>query len=383
MEKEIEKKFFELFGKGEYKKVNSPGRVNLIGDHTDYQGGFVLPIAIDRYTYFFGRKRDDSKIKIYSFNFNDYIETSFEDIKFDKEKKWINYIYGVVKEFENKRIDLSGFEITYGGNVPVGSGLSSSASVEIGAITLLMKIFELKFTDIEVIKMGKSAENNFVGVNCGIMDQFIIYLGKKESAIFLNCDNLKYSYVPFKTGSYKLLLVDTKKKRELSSSVYNKRVEEVERVVNIIKGDMNINNLGQITPEVLENYKHRLGKIEYKRGKHIVDENERVKKSVEFLKKGDIKNFGVLLYQSHISLKNLYQVSCDELDFIVDFSEDFKSVAGARLTGAGMGGCCIVLIEKDFVDGFKKELSERYYEKFGITPSFYEVVAVNGAKEES
>ncbi len=383
MEKEIEKKFFELFGKREFKKVKSPGRVNLIGDHTDYQGGFVLPIAIDRYTYFFGRKRDDKKIKIYSFNFNDYIETFLEDIKFNKEKKWVNYIYGVVKEFENKGIELSGFEIAYGGNVPVGSGLSSSASVEIGAVTLLMKIFELKFTDIEVIKMGKSAENNFVGVNCGIMDQFIIYLGRKESAIFLDCDNLKYSYVPFKTGFYKLLLVDTKKKRELSSSVYNERVKEVEKVVNVIKGDMNINNLGQISSEIFENYKNRLGEIEYKRGKHIVEENERVKKSVEFLKKGDIKNFGVLLYQSHISLKNLYQVSCDELDFIVDFSKNFKGVLGARLTGAGMGGCCIVLIEKSFIDNFKNELSKNYYKKFRIKPSFYEVVAVDGAKEES
>ncbi len=383
MEKEIEKKFFELFGKREFKKVKSPGRVNLIGDHTDYQGGFVLPIAIDRYTYFFGRKRDDKKIKIYSFNFNDYIETFLEDIKFNKEKKWVNYIYGVVKEFENKGIELSGFEIAYGGNVPVGSGLSSSASVEIGAVTLLMKIFELKFTDIEVIKMGKSAENNFVGVNCGIMNQFIIYLGRKESAIFLDCDNLKYSYVPFKTGFYKLLLVDTKKKRELSSSVYNERVKEVEKVVNVIKGDMNINNLGQISSEIFENYKNRLGEIEYKRGKHIVEENERVKKSVEFLKKGDIKNFGVLLYQSHISLKNLYQVSCDELDFIVDFSKNFKGVLGARLTGAGMGGCCIVLIEKSFIDNFKNELSKNYYKKFRIKPSFYEVVAVDGAKEES
>jgi len=383
MEEEIKEKFFELFGKGEFKKVKSPGRVNLIGDHTDYQGGFVLPIAIDRYTYFFGRKRDDKKIKIYSFNFNDYIETFLEDIKFNKEKKWVNYIYGVVKEFENKGIELSGFEIAYGGNVPVGSGLSSSASVEIGAVTLLMKIFELKFTDIEVIKMGKSAENNFVGVNCGIMDQFIIYLGRKESAIFLNCDNLKYSYVPFKTGFYKLLLVDTKKKRELSSSVYNERVKEVEKVVNVIKGDMNINNLGQISSEIFENYKNRLGEIEYRRGKHIVDENERVKKSVEFLKKEDIKNFGVLLYQSHISLKDFYQVSCDELDFIVDFSKNFKGVLGARLTGAGMGGCCIVLIEKNFIDNFKSELSKNYYKKFRIKPSFYEVVAVDGAKEES
>lgn len=383
MEREIEKKFIEIFGKQRFKKVKSPARVNLIGDHTDYQGGYVLPVAIDRYTYFFGRKRDDNKIKIYSFNFNEYVKTFLEDIKFNKEKKWVNYIYGVVKEFENKGVELSGFEIAFGGNVPVGSGLSSSASVEIGAVTLLMKIFELKFTDIEVIKMGKSAENNFVGVNCGIMDQFIIYLGKRESAIFLNCDNLKYSYVPFKTGLYKLLLVDTKKKRELSSSVYNERVEEVERVVNVIKRDMNINNLGQISPEILENYKNRLREIEYKRGKHIVEENERVKKSVEFLKKGDIENFGVMLYQSHISLKNLYQVSCDELDFIVDFSKNFKGILGARLTGAGMGGCCIVLIEQEFIDDFKNELSKNYYKEFGIRPSFYEVVAVDGAKEES
>ncbi len=380
MKEKIKRKFIEIFGDGDIFNIKSPGRVNLIGEHTDYQGGYVLPIAINKYIYFCGRKRKDKKIKIYSFNYDDYLEVDIPDIKFNKEKKWANYIFGVIKEFEKSKIDISGFEVAYGGNIPVGSGLSSSASVEIGTISLLMKTFNIKIPDIQVINIARCAENNFVGVNCGIMDQFIIYLGKKDNAIFLNCNNLNYSYVPFKTGEYQLLLVDTKKERTLSNSVYNERVKEVGEVVNIIKKFVDIDNLGQISPEILEKYKSLIGQTEYMRSKHIVEENERVKKSVELLKNGEIEKFGELLYSSHKSLKELYNVSCNELDFIVDFSKNFEGVAGSRLTGAGLGGCCIVLIKKIIIEEFKEKLESAYFEKFKLKPAFYDVLAVDGAK---
>lgn len=380
MQQNIEKKFLEIFGVDEFVFTKSPGRVNLIGDHTDYQGGYVLPIAINRYTYFYGRKRNDDIIKIYSFNYNEYFETNLREIKFNEEKKWANYILGVMDELLKKGIKPTGVEIVFGGNVPVGSGLSSSASVEIGTCTILKKIFDLKLTDIEVIEIARAAENNFVGVNCGIMDQFVIYLGKNQKALFLNCRTLDYSYVPFSPGDYRVLVVDTRKKRALSSSAYNERVEQVKKVVEVIRKDIKISCLGEINSEILEKYKNSLGHIEYKRAKHIVEENERVEKSVELLEKGDILSFGNLLYQSHKSLKELYNVSCEELDFIVEFSEHFKGVAGARLTGAGMGGCCVIIIRNSFIEEFKETLEENYLEKFKIRPAFYIVDAVNGAR---
>ncbi|MCD6407640.1 galactokinase, partial [bacterium] len=311
-------------------------------------------------------------------NYSDYLEVSIKEITYQKEKQWANYVLGVIKEFINKGFKIEGIEIVFGGDVPSGSGLSSSAAVEISISSLIMKIFDIELSPIEVIKLSRKAENEFVGVNCGIMDQFSSYLSKENHALLLDCKTLNYRYIPLNLSNYKILLVDTKKERKLSSSVYNKRVEEVKISVEIIRKEIEIEYLSDINRKTLEKFREKLPPVSYLRALHIVEENERVEKSSEFLKKGEIEEFGKLLFSSHESLRNLYEVSCEELDFIVDFSKEFDGVAGARLTGAGFGGCAIVIIKKEMVENFIQKLIPIYEQKFLKKPEIYKVKSVNG-----
>jgi len=360
--------------------VKAPARVNLIGEHTDYQLGYVLPFAIDRYIWVIGDKRKDKKIKIYSVNYKQFFQTSLSEISYQKNFLWVNYILGIIKEFLKLDINLSGMEIKVEGNIPIGSGLSSSAALEISIAAFINKIFEVNLSPIEIIKLAKRAENEFIGVKCGIMDQFSSYLSKENHAILLNCKTLQYEYIPLYLKDYQILLVDTKKERKLSSSFYNERVKQVEKALQIIKKEINnVEFLCDITLTQLRNFKKKMDNICYKRALHIVEENKRVLDVSRFLKNGEVEKIGNLIYASHESLKNLYQVSCEELDFIVDFCKNFKEVLGARLTGAGFGGCCIVLIKKFFVKEFKKELASVYNKKFPALLEFYEVKSVNGS----
>jgi len=378
MEERIKQKFVEVFGgKTDVLSVRTPGRANLIGEHIDYQGGYVLPIALNRYIFSTGRKRNDKKIRLFSFSYNESFETTADDISYQNTRKWANYVLGVIQKFKKLGHSIPGMEIVFGGNVPVGSGLSSSAAVEISTAVLLQKLAGIKIEPVELIKLARRAENEFVGVNCGIMDQFAIYLAKKNSALLLNCNTLDYKYVPLPLKNCRFLLVDTKKERSLSSSVYNKRVSSVEEALGLIKQYEEIDFLTQVKD--ISVYKDRLSEENFKRARHIVEENVRVLTAVKDLENRKIEGFGRLMYESHNSLKNLYEVSCNELDFIVDFSKEFNGVKGARLTGAGMGGCCIVLIEKATIPEFTEQLSALYKKQFGIKPEFYEVEPVNGA----
>ncbi|MCX8082844.1 MAG: galactokinase [bacterium] len=377
MKEQIQKIFLENFGTGDIITITTPARANLIGEHIDYQGGYVLPIGVDRFIYTSGRKRQDNKIKLISFNYNQSFETDTEHIFYQKDYHWANYILGVLNEFKKLGIEVPGLEIVIGGNIPVGSGLSSSAAVEISIAVLFKKITGIDLEPMEIIKLARRAENEFVGVSCGIMDQFSIYLAKKESAILINCKTLEYKYAPLSTGNLKFLLVDTKKERSLSSSVYNKRVVSVKEAVNIIKQYKDIEfltDLDDITP-----YKNILSEEVWKRALHIVEENNRVMEAVQCLEKNDFDGFGSLMYQSHKSLKELYEVSCEELDFIVGFSKNFEGVKGARLTGAGMGGCCLVLLEENTIPEFIAELTFMYERTFRMKPAFYTVQPVDGA----
>jgi galactokinase len=378
MKPEIEQKFIEIFGgEPDFVSVTTPGRANLIGEHIDYQGGYVLPIAVNRFIYSFGRKRTDNKILLFSYNYNGFFETTIENISYQNNKRWANYVLGVIQEFKKLGHSIPGMEIVFGGDVPVGSGLSSSAAVEISMAVLFQKLSGIEIEPVELIKLARRAENEFVGVNCGIMDQFSIYLSKKGRALLLNCNTFDYKYVPLPLKDCSFMLVDTKKGRSLSSSVYNKRVRSVEETLSIIKQYEEINFLTQVKD--ISVYKDRLSEENYKRARHIVEENTRVLTAVKNLENRKIEGFGRLMYESHNSLKNLYEVSCDELDFIVNFSKEFSGVKGARLTGAGMGGCCIVLIEKATIPKFTEQLSASYKKQFGIKPEFYEVEPVNGA----
>ena len=380
MLEEIKRKYSEIFGEEPEITVRAPGRVNLIGEHVDYQGGYVFPIAIDKYIYFAGKKRSDGIIKIYSYNYRQIYETEIGNITYTEEFPWANYLLGVFK-FSGERI--SGANIVFGGNIPVGSGLSSSAAVEIATASFIQKLTGKIFEPLRVIEIAKRAENEFVGVPCGIMDQFSSYLCKKNYGLLLNCKTLDYQYIPLNLGNYKILLVDTKKERKLVSSEYNKRVESVNNVLEVIKKKKkDVELLVDVSKDMLEKIKGEIDELSFKRALHIIEENGRVLKSVEFLKNGDIESFGNLLYKSHESLKNLYEVSCEELDLIVDFSKNYKGAIGARLTGAGFGGCAIVIIDKDRIDNFENELKKEYRNYFGKQPEFYRVNSVNGAYYE-
>ncbi|HNS33340.1 MAG TPA: galactokinase [bacterium] len=380
MKKRIEKSFVEIFGgKEDFFSVCTPGRANLIGEHIDYQGGRVMPFAIDRFIFSSGRKRNDSGIRIFSFNYKDSVETSLDKISRQEEKTWSNYLLGVIKEFRKSGFMESGVEIAFGGNIPAGSGLSSSAALEISTASLLQKIFRTSVSPLEMIKLARRAENEFVGVSCGIMDQFSVCLARKNRAVMINCKTLDYEYVPLFLGDNILILVNTMKERKLSSSVYNERVDSVNKALNIIKKSVDIEFLTDLSTEQLNSFRSGIPEALFKRALHIVEENKRVIKASCLLSEKKTDEFGQLMYQSHKSLRELYEVSCDELDFIVHFSENFEGVKGARLTGAGMGGCCIVLIKKAAAKKYRQVLSRDYAGMFGVHPEFYSVKPVNGA----
>ncbi|MDD3726334.1 MAG: galactokinase [Candidatus Ratteibacteria bacterium] len=377
MKEQIQKAFTENFGTGPFITITTPARANLIGEHIDYQGGYVLPIGIDRFIYTSARKREDNKIALFSFNYNQYFETDTEHITYEENYLWANYILGVLDEFRKLGFAVPGIELTIGGNIPVGSGLSSSAAVEVSIGVLFQKITGTKLEPLELIKLARRAENEFVGVSCGIMDQFSIYLSKKNSALLINCKTLEYRYAPLQMGNLKFLLVDTKKERSLSSSVYNDRVASVKEAVRIIRQEKDIEFLTDI--EDISSYKDKFSEETFRRALHIVEENKRVVEAVNCLENSDFDSFGELMYQSHKSLKELYEVSCRELDFIVEFSKNIRGVKGARLTGAGMGGCCLVLIEEKCIPTFIDELAPLYQQVFGKTPEFYPIQPVDGA----
>ncbi|MCM8762651.1 MAG: galactokinase [Candidatus Omnitrophica bacterium] len=377
MKEKIQKAFTEKFGREPFITITTPGRANLIGEHIDYQGGYVLPVGVDRFIFSCGRKRKDNKIKLFSFNYNQYFETDTEHIIYQKKYKWANYILGVLEEYKKIGYEISGMEIAIGGNIPVGSGLSSSAAVEISIAVLFQKITGIEIEPLELIKLARRAENEFVGVSCGIMDQFSIYLSKKDNALLINCKTLEYKYAPLLMNGLKFLLVDTKKERSLSSSVYNSRVASVKEAVMAIRQYRDIEFLTDLDDITL--YKDKLSEETYKRALHIVEENKRVLDAVSCLEKNDFNGFGQLMYQSHKSLKDLYEVSCEELDFIVGFGKNIEGVKGARLTGAGMGGCALVLLEENIISQFISELTSLYKKTFGINPEFYLFQPVDGA----
>ena len=371
------KDFKEIFKyNGEVKTFFSPGRVNLIGEHTDYNGGFVFPCALDFGTYAVVKKREDKIFRMYSKNFENLgiIEFNLDNLVYDKKDDWGNYPKGVVKTFldRNYKID-SGFDVLFLGNIPNGAGLSSSASIEVLTAVILKDLFKLDVDMIEMVKMCQVAENKFIGVNSGIMDQFAVGMGKKDNAILLDCNTLKYEYVPVKLKNMSIIIANTNKKRGLADSKYNERRSSCEEAVKILnKNGINIKYLGELTVAEFEKIKHYITDEEQlKRATHAVTENERAKNAVEFLKKDDIAEFGRLMNKSHISLKDDYEVTGLELDSLVEAAWEEKGTVGSRMTGAGFGGCTVSIVENDYVDSFIKNVGKKYKEKTGLEASFY------------
>ena len=371
------KDFKEIFKyNGEVETFFSPGRVNLIGEHTDYNGGFVFPCALDFGTYAVVKKREDKIFRMYSKNFENLgiIEFNLDNLVYAKKDDWANYPKGVIKTFldRNYKID-SGFDVLFLGNIPNGAGLSSSASIEVLTAVILKDLFKLDVDMIEMVKMCQVAENKFIGVNSGIMDQFAVGMGKKDNAILLDCNTLKFEYVPVKLKNMSIIIANTNKKRGLADSKYNERRSSCEEAVKILnKNGINIKYLGELTVAEFEKIKHYITDEEQlKRATHAVTENERAKIAVEFLKKDDIAEFGKLMNKSHISLRDDYEVTGLELDSLVEAAWEEKGTVGSRMTGAGFGGCTVSIVENAYVDSFIKNIGKKYREKTGLEASFY------------
>lgn len=385
MKEKLLKKFAELFGNAEGVRFYfSPGRVNLIGEHTDYNGGHVFPCALTIGTYGIARKREDRKIHLYSMNLDHFgvVEAPLDELKNKDAYGWANYPLGVVWAFQEKGHTLdTGFDMVIWGNIPNGSGLSSSASLEVLTGVILKDLYgivDLSMVDIALI--GQYSENNFNGCNCGIMDQFAVAMGKKDHAIFLDTSTLHYEYAPVKLKNARIVIVNSKVKHSLVDSAYNDRRQECTDALAALKTVADIETLGDLTVEEFEKYKHVLtDPILEKRAKHAVAENQRTIEAVAALKADNITRFGELMNQSHISLRDDYEVSCEEIDILVDLAWKIPGVIGSRITGGGFGGCTVSIVENDAVDNFINSIGASYKEKVGHEAEFYTVDIGDGA----
>ena len=381
MTAKLVEKFQELFGaEGDIRTYFAPGRVNLIGEHTDYNGGHVFPCALTLGTYGIARKREDNKLRFYSVNFErlGVIESSLEDLKPYKAAEWTNYPKGVMWAFEERGYKLpNGLDILLYGNIPNGSGLSSSASLEVltGVILKDMFGFDVSMTDIALI--GQFSENNFNGCNCGIMDQFASAMGKKDNAIFLDTNTLQYEYAPVVLEDAKIVIINSKVKHSLVDSAYNDRRNELKELQEVVA----VQTLGDLTEEAFEKHKDAIkSEIRQKRARHAVYENQRTIRAVEALKENRIEEFGKLMNESHRSLRDDYEVSCKEIDILVDLAWETEGVIGSRITGGGFGGCTVSIVKNDAVDGFIKNIGEQYLAKVGHEAEFYVVDIGDGAR---
>lgn len=383
MKETILKKFEEVFGDTKGTKVFfAPGRVNLIGEHTDYNAGHVFPCALTIGTYGVARIREDRKLRFYSMNFEQFgvIESSLDGLKPEKEADWTNYPKGVMWAFGERGFSIpGGMDILINGNIPNGSGLSSSASLEVLTGYILKDFFGFEVSNQDLALIGQFSENKFNGVNCGIMDQFAIAMGKKDHAIFLDTADLSYTYAPVKLSGAKLVIACSNKKRGLGDSKYNERRSECETALSELQKVVDIKGLGELTEEQFEEHKSAIkDPVRVKRAKHAVYENQRTIKAVAALDANDIKQFGQLMNASHVSLRDDYEVTGIELDTLVEEAWKVEGVIGSRMTGAGFGGCTVSMVEDDAIDTFIKQVGEAYLAKIGYAADFYVVEVGEG-----
>lgn len=383
MQQKLVEKFTELFGSdGEIRTYFAPGRVNLIGEHTDYNGGHVFPCALTIGTYGVVRKREDRVLRFYSMNFEQLgvITSSLDDLKPDPAADWTNYPKGVIWAFGEKGMEITqGMDLLLYGNIPNGSGLSSSASVEVLTGYILKDLYGCQVTNQDIALIGQYSENKFNGVNCGIMDQFAIAMGKKDHAIFLDTATLQYTYAPIVLKDAKIVISCSNKKRGLGDSKYNERRAECEKALEELQQYAGISSLGDLSEEEFEKYKGAIkDEDRMKRAKHAVYENQRTIHAVEALKNGDLEQFGKLMNESHVSLRDDYEVTGIELDTLAEEAWKVDGVIGSRMTGAGFGGCSVSIVKNDAVDTFIEQVGKAYLEKIGYAADFYVVEIGDG-----
>jgi len=380
----IGRRFAEIFGEEPAAVVRAPGRVNLIGEHTDYNDGYVLPVAIDRSVLVAAAPRDDQQVVIHALDFDESVEFSLDDIRPDQAQTWSNYQRGVAYFLEERGFELPGLNAVVVGDVPIGSGLSSSAAVEVSMAYTWQVLADFKLSRVELALLCQRAENEFVGMNCGIMDQFVSALGQRDHALLIDCRSLDYQPVPLPPGAA-VVVADTMKRRGLVDSEYNTRRQECEEGVRILQRYLpEVRSLRDVS---VDQFKAQSSKLKIQkvrqRCRHVIYENERVLKSVAALRAGDLAAFGRLMNASHVSLRDDYQVSCAELDIMVEAAWKVDGVYGSRMTGAGFGGCTVSLVAEEAIEDFRAQVAAAYEEATGIVPQIYVCRAEDGVAEVS
>ena len=389
MKEKLLAEFSKIFGgDGQAELFFSPGRVNLIGEHTDYNGGHVFPCALTIGTYGVVRQRADRKLRLYSMNFSGtgIWETSLDELTPCPEDRWTNYPKGVLWALQEKGYEVPfGFDLLVYGNIPNGSGLSSSASLEVLIGTIAKKFYGLDMLTMEEIaKIGQYSENHYNGVNCGIMDQFAVAMGKKNHAIYLDTATLEYEYAPLELGDARIVIACSNKKRGLADSAYNTRRSECETALQELQQVVKVDTLGDLSEEEFEQYKDAIkDPVRVRRARHAVYENQRTRKAAEALKKGDLAEFGRLMNESHVSLRDDYEVTGIELDTLAETAWEQPGVIGSRMTGAGFGGCTVSIVKNDAIDAFIENVGRKYESVIGYAADFYVVEAGDGARRLS
>jgi galactokinase len=381
---ELKEIFNTLYGDNEKETrlFFSPGRVNLIGEHTDYNGGYVFPCALSFGTYLVVRENNKRLVRFATTNFDHRVEVNL-DKPFEKEgKSWINYPVGVLNEFRKVAREIEGVDLLYSGDIPNSAGLSSSASIEVVTAFAMNEIFGFEFDRWDLVKISQKAENNFVGVNCGIMDQFASAMGAADHALFLNCDTLDYERVPLKLEGMKILIANTNKRRGLADSKYNERRAQCESAVEAIRTEKKIKHLSDLNLDEFNSLSHLItDETERRRARHVITENTRTLGAIKALNKGDIESFGRLMNQSHDSLRDDYEVTGKELDTLVEEARKIEGTVGSRMTGAGFGGCTVSIVRDENVESFIREVDKGYNERTGLKADFYVAEIGDGSKE--
>lgn len=360
---------------------SAPGRVNLIGEHTDYNDGFVLPMAIENKITMFGQLRDDRQVCVFSLDYDTKTGFSLDNLFSNERDTWVNYLIGVFDEIKKEGYDIHGANLLFTGNIPQGAGLASSAALEAVTVLAVAELNRLKIEPVKMAYICKGAENNFVGVACGIMDQYISLLGRKDHALFIDCRTDVCTLVPLRNSSCQFVICDSKVQRKLFNSAYNKRKEECKKASDFFAAKLNhvVQTLRDVTIAEFKQYQGELPSLIARRARHVISENYRVQVGVSALMKGDFFKFGQLMAESHHSLKNNYEVSCTELDLLVDLAFKQKGVLGARMTGAGFGGCIVSLVEKEYIGDFQETICREYEKVIGIAPAIILSYAASGA----
>lgn len=372
MKIELEQNFLANYNRNSDAVYFTPGRINLIGEHIDYNGGLVMPCAITLGTWVAIASNNDGKFRFKSLNFEAQVDVESNKIHDKNGSLWANYPIGIINEFLKDGKEINGFDFLFFGNIPIGSGLSSSASIEIATAFALNDYLNLDYDKLELIKIAKKVENDFIGLNSGIMDQFAVAIGEKDKAIVLDCETLRYKMVDVNLGKYSLAIINTNKPRELADSKYNERVAECQEALRLLNEEITLHNLCELNAEKFALHSHLIhDETILNRATHVVKENDRVHLAAKALNNGNLEEFGRLMYASHKSLKELYEVSGDELDAVVDFCLTYDHVIGARMTGAGFGGCAIALLEKGYEEDFAKHLTAYYVGKIGYPAAIY------------